>query len=194
MWYVTKMYQRDMRGKFQSQIEIYSPGFSSIGIASDEAARLNRNHHDYMLATHDLDEQGVEFDCMPDDDSRYSFGQARQLGIRVVKSDAKSHAWERWFNLPAKERAEVTALLRAMYYIERGYPAEAEADLDGLIEFCQAEIRSLKAELNGDSLYYWIGEDPKVSHEVNQQRRRAELAKFEAALRKLTVMRDARHG
>ena len=46
-------------------------------MASDEAARLSRDHHEYMLATHDLDEQGVEFDCMPDDNSQYSFGQAR---------------------------------------------------------------------------------------------------------------------
>jgi len=129
MWYVTKSYQRDMRGRMQSRIEIYSPGFSNTGAASNEAKRLNRDHHEYMLATHDLDEQGVEFDCMPDDDSQYSFAQARRLGIRVVESDAKSHLWEGWFGLPAKERAKVTALLRAKYYTERGFPADAEAEI-----------------------------------------------------------------
>jgi hypothetical protein len=100
MFYVTKMYRRDMRGSKQTRIEVYSSGFSTSNMASEEAQRLNRDHHKYMLATHDSDEQGVEFDYMSDDDSRYawnSFAGAERLGIRVVKSDSKSHVWEGWF-------------------------------------------------------------------------------------------------
>ena len=67
--YVGKGYRRDRgadgHGQL-SQIELYSPAGCCVrcanpkdGSLEEESERLNKEHHEYMLVTHDLDEQGV---------------------------------------------------------------------------------------------------------------------------------------
>jgi hypothetical protein len=123
--YVAKGYRRDRRADGQlSQIELYSPAGCCIrcanpedGSLEEESKRLNEEHHKYMLVTHDLKEQGVEFFPLYERD----FAGAARLGIKLVRSDSRSHEWEEWRHLPDQERRRVADRLSAEYYRSHGF-------------------------------------------------------------------------
>jgi hypothetical protein len=111
--YVTKAYQRDYEegSRYPKQLELYTGPFTFVE-ADDEARRLNEQHHAYMLATHDLREQGVEFGLLEESD----FSNAGRLGIRLVQSDWRSRAWEAWRHLPVQVRVDRANLLSNEYH------------------------------------------------------------------------------
>jgi beta-glucosidase/6-phospho-beta-glucosidase/beta-galactosidase len=124
--YVGKGYRRDRgpdgHGQL-SQIELYSPAGCCVrcanpkdGSLEEESERLNKEHHEYMLVTHDLEEQGVEFFPLYERD----FARTARLGIKLVRSDARSHEWEEWGHLPVQERRRVADRKSAEYYRSHG--------------------------------------------------------------------------
>jgi len=108
--YVAKGYNRDRRPDGQlRRIELYSS--PENGRVSEESERLNKEHHEYMLETHDLKEQGVEFFPLYETEVT----GAHLLGISLVQAAAESREWEQWRHLPFQERRELTDRLRAEY-------------------------------------------------------------------------------
>ncbi len=113
--YVAKGYNRDRRPDGQlRQIELYSS--PEDGRVSEESKRLNKEHHEYMLATHDLKEQGVEFFPLYEKE----IPEAHRLGISLVQAGPESREWEKWHHLPPQERQEVADRLSAEYHRSLG--------------------------------------------------------------------------